>query len=133
MRMTSQSRAGDRRRVGLGRGGERLAADWLAAHDVRVIARNWRCPYGEIDLIAEDATGLVFVEVKTRRGERMGLPEEAITPAKRRHMLASAQAYLAEQQREDAPFRIDVLAVQLSPRGTLVAIRHYANAVGEES
>ena len=123
----------DRRRVGLGRGGEHLAADWLVAHGLRVVARNWRCPYGEVDLIAEDADGLVFVEVKTRRGDRMGLPEEAITPTKRRRLITTVQAYLAEHQREDQPFRIDVLAIQLSPRGTLVEIRHYPHAVGEET
>ena len=63
----------------------------------------------------------------------MGAPEEAITPAKRRHMLASAQAYLLEHEQEDALYRIDVLAVQLSPTGTLLEVRHYQNALtGEE-
>ncbi|MBF6592455.1 MAG: YraN family protein [Ktedonobacterales bacterium] len=122
----------DRRRVALGSGGERLAAAWLVARGMRVIERNWRCPYGELDLIAEEAETLVFVEVKTRRGERMGTPEEAITPAKRRHLVAASLAYLAEHAREDAPYRIDVVAVQLTPAGALVAVRHYANAIALE-
>ena len=123
----------DRRRVGLGRGGEHLAHTWLEAHGMRVLAHNWRCPYGEIDLVADDHGTLVFVEVKTRRGDRLGAPEEAITPAQRRHMVAAAQAYLLAHEREDALYRIDVLAVQLSPTGTLLEVRHYPNALtGEE-
>jgi putative endonuclease len=54
-------------------------ASWLEAHGLRVLARNWRCPYGEIDVIAEDAGELVFVEVKTRRGTALGAPEKVIT------------------------------------------------------
>jgi putative endonuclease len=122
----------DQRRVGLGRGGESLAAAWLEARGMRVIARNWRCPYGEADLITEVEDTLVFVEVKTRRGERHGIPEEAITPAKQRHLIAVAQAFLAEHGREEQPYRIDVLAIQLSPHGTLIEIRHHPNAVGED-
>ena len=49
----------------------------LAAHGYRILGSNWRCVYGELDVIAEDAGELVFVEVKTRRGQAMGLPEEA--------------------------------------------------------
>ncbi len=129
--MTESNRPRDRRRVGLGRGGESLAVTWLEARGMRVLARNWRCPYGEVDVIALQNGVLIFVEVKTRRGERMGAPEEAITPAKRRHMVATAQAYMAERGCEEQPFRLDVLAVQLTPGGTLLEVRHYPNAVGD--
>jgi putative endonuclease len=122
----------DRRRIGLGRGGESLAAAWLEARDMHVLARNWRCEYGEADLIAETSGMLVFVEVKTRRGQRMGAPEEAITPIKRRRLVATAQAYLAAHDRAEQPYRIDVLAIQLSPRGVLVEVRHYPNAIGDD-
>ena len=64
-------------RAALGGAGERLAAGWLEARGYRVLARNWRCVYGELDLIAEEADELVFVEVKTRRGVAHGVPEEA--------------------------------------------------------
>jgi Holliday junction resolvase-like predicted endonuclease len=70
--------------------------------------------------------------VKTRRGDRMGAPEEAITTAKRRHLIAAAQCYLAEHRREEAVVRIDVLAVQLTPAGGLVEVRHYPNAIAQE-
>jgi len=125
----------DAARKRLGASGERLAAGWLEARGYRILARNWRCAYGEIDLIAEreqDGT-LAFVEVKTRRGERLGTPEEAITPTKRRRLIASVQMYLAEQGDESRPYGIDVIAVALEPSGRLRAIRHYPNSVeGEE-
>jgi putative endonuclease len=126
------SKPRDRRRVGLGRGGESLAATWLEARGMRVLARNWRCAYGEADLVAEAAGVLVFIEVKTRRGDVMGAPEEAITATKRRRLIATAQTYLVEHDREQQPYRIDVLAIQLSSHGTLVQIRHYPNAFGDD-
>jgi putative endonuclease len=113
----------------LGGGGERLAAAWLEARGYRIVAANWRCPYGEIDVIAEAAGELVFVEVKTRRGTALGLPEEAVTARKRAHLVAASAAYLQEQGAENRPYRIDVVAVQLAPSGKLLEVRHYPNAV----
>lgn len=69
--------------------------------------------YGELDIIAEEQGELVFVEVTTRRGAAYGVPEEAITANKRAHLVAAAQSYLAENQSEAHPYRIDVIAVQL--------------------
>ena len=118
---------------GLGGAGERLVASWLEARGLRIVARNWHCPYGEIDLIADDAGELVFVEVKTRRGTALGAPEEAITPRKRRHLIAATQTYLAEfEVDEERPYRIDVVAVQLSPSGKLLDVRHYPGAIALE-
>ncbi|HEU5439351.1 MAG TPA: YraN family protein [Ktedonobacterales bacterium] len=118
----------------LGDAGERLAAGWLERRGYAIRARNWRCPYGELDLVAERDGALVFVEVKTRRGERMGTPEEAVTPAKRRRLAASAACYLAEVATgaDDRAYRIDVIAVDLAPSGRLREIRHYPAAVAEE-
>jgi putative endonuclease len=116
-------------RMRLGASGERLAAGWLEARGYQIIATNWHCAYGEADLIAEQARELIFVEVKTRRGDALGAPEEAVTAAKRRKLIATAQTYLMEQGIEDRPFRIDVIAVQLTPAGRLVEIRHYPAAV----
>lgn len=124
------SASGSRKR--LGDAGERLAASWLGARGYHEVARNWRCPYGEIDLIVERKGELVFVEVKTRRGDRLGAPEEAITPTKRGRLINAAQMYLIEHAAEQRPFRIDVVAVQLSSVGKLVAVRHYPASVGAE-
>ncbi|MGZ6390881.1 MAG: YraN family protein, partial [Ktedonobacterales bacterium] len=123
----------------LGDGGERLAATWLEARGYRIVARNWHCPYGEIDLIVEVAATaasggdeIVFVEVKTRRGVAMGTPEEAITQAKRRHLIAAAQCYLAERGEEARAYRIDVIAVDLTTTGTLREVRHYPRCIEAE-
>lgn len=119
-------------RTRLGRSGERLAAAWLEARGYAITARNWHCSYGELDLIAHDRDEIVFVEVKTRRGTRMGAPEEAITRVKRRRLVASALAYLAEQSAEERPYRIDVIAVDLAPSGKLLAVRHFPRCVEME-
>ena len=125
----------------LGDSGELLAARWLEARGYRVIARNWRCLYGEIDLIVESTSptpGLpydevIFVEVKTRRGDALGAPEEAVTALKRRRLIASAQTYLAEQCAEQRPYRIDVVAIALASTGSVSQVRHYPRCVeGQE-
>jgi putative endonuclease len=116
-------------RMRLGASGERLAAGWLEPRGYEIVGANWRCAYGEADLIAERAGELIFVEVKTRRGDSLGAPEEAVTAAKRRKLIATTQTYLMERSAEDRPFRIDVIAVQLTPTGRLVEIRHYPAAV----
>lgn len=119
-------------RARLGRSGERLAAMWLEDRSYSIIGQNWHCPYGELDLIAEDCGELVFVEVKTRRGERMGAPEEAVTRVKRRRIVASALTYLAEHGMEERPYRIDVIAVDLASSGKLLAVRHYPRSIEME-
>ena len=128
-RTTAKANTQTNTRAALGSAGERLAAGWLEARGFRVLARNWRCAYGELDIVAEEAGELVFVEVKTCRGTAYGLPEEAITANKRAHLTAAAQCYLAEAQRETQPYRIDVVAVQLNGQGRLLAVRHHRSAV----
>ena len=111
-----------------GASGERLSAGWLEARGYQIGATNWHCVYDESDLIAERAQDLIFVEVKTRRGDALGAPEEAVTAAKRRKLIATAQTYLMERG-EDRPFRIDVIAVQLTPARRLDGICHYPAAL----
>ncbi|HEU5434457.1 MAG TPA: YraN family protein, partial [Thermomicrobiales bacterium] len=82
-------------RANLGAGGETYARRWLEARGGAFVAANWRCAVGEIDLVMRDGAELVFVEVKTRRGERSGRAEEAVTPAKARRLLASGAAFVA--------------------------------------
>lgn len=113
----------------LGRTGERLAAEALIGRGYRILERNFRCSYGEIDLVAEDEHDLVFVEVKTRRGTLYGRPEEAVTLHKQRKLLEVASSYLDLHSCADRSWRIDVVAVQFSARGQFEEIRIYQHAV----
>ena len=112
----------------LGAWGEGVAATHLEAEGYRIVARNWRCRQGEIDLIAQAGATLVFVEVKTRRGRSMGSPEEALTPRKSRKLIQLAQLYLAEHDL-DVDWRIDLVAVELDTSGKLLRCEHIPNAV----
>ena len=116
-------------RQGLGRTGERLAAERLTQQGYRVLERNFRCTYGEIDLIAEEGDELVFVEVKTRRGVAYGLPEEAVTIRKQQKLVQVATHYLDMHQYAERAWRIDVVAVQMSTQGKLEEIRVHRYAV----
>jgi len=117
-------------RKGLGRLGEELAARKLEAMGYHIHERNWRCPLGEVDIVAKDGDVLAFVEVKTRRGRQFGTPEEAITPAKQARLIELAAAYVQES---DWPgdWRIDVAAVELTSGGKLLRLNIIKNAVGE--
>ena len=118
-------------RQGLGRTGERLAANELIRRGYRVLERNFRCLYGEIDLVAEDGQDLIFVEVKTRRGGAFGLPEEAVTWRKQQKIAQVASYYLDLHACSERSWRIDVVAVQLDRVGKLEEIRVYQHAVIE--
>ncbi len=113
----------------LGDVGEEIAARELIRRGYTVRERNWRCPEGELDIIAEQGEALVFVEVRTRRGDRFGTPEESITLAKRAHLTAAAQAYLQAQSLQDRDWRIDVVAVEMSGRGQLQRVDVIENAI----
>jgi putative endonuclease len=113
----------------LGNQGEKAAASHLADAGYEIVARNVRTPYGEVDLIAQHAGFIVFLEVKTRRSRTHGLPEEAITARKRIRLLASAQHYLQERGLLDSPWRIDVVAIEYSRAGNLERIEVFENAV----
>lgn len=115
-------------RQGLGRTGERLAAEKLISQGYRILERNFRCRYGEIDLVAEDEHDLIFVEVKTRRGCAYGLPEEAVNARKQRKILDVAMCYLDLHNCSERSWRVDVVAVQLNVRGKLEEIRIYQHA-----
>ena len=102
----------------LGRWGEAQAADWLEKRGCVLVAANWRCRFGEIDLIAEDGDFLCFVEVKLRSAGSIGLPREFVDARKRERLRAAASAYLSAHD-IDAPARFDVAEVYQEPDGTL--------------
>lgn len=104
----------------VGAHGERLAEQHLTGLGMVVLARNWRCADGEIDLILRDGADLVFCEVKTRRGTRFGTPAEAIVPGKVRRLRALAARWLAESPVRPREVRFDVVAVVRDGRGPFV-------------
>ncbi len=113
----------------LGKKGEDAAADHLSGKGYTILGRNVRTPSGELDLVATAGEFLVFIEVKARRGRSHGLPEEAITRRKKKHLLASAQYYLQENGGMDQPWRIDVVAIEYGRTGLLERIEVFENAV----
>lgn len=113
----------------LARWGEHLAADYLQKQGYTILESNARTAYGEIDLIARQQNVTVFVEVKTRSSSAFGPPEAAITPRKREHLLASAQAYLQAHPQLDGDWRVDVIAIQRNQQATSPVITHFENAL----
>ncbi len=128
---TVKSQPAPTARQGLGRTGERLAAEALVSKGYCILERNFRCRLGEIDLVAEDEQDLIFVEVKARRGVSFGLPEDALTIRKRRKLMEVASYYLDLHTCSERSWRIDVVAVQFSSNGKLEEIRIYKHAVTE--
>ncbi len=118
-------------RRSLGQRGEQYAAQYLRDLGYAIQARNWRCAVGEIDLVAEKDDVLIFVEVRTRRGDRLGTPEESITRAKRARLIAAAQTYLDEHRQADRDWRIDVIAIEIGPRGEVERCTLIENAIEE--
>ena len=88
---------------------EELCAELLRRAGLRILARNWRCRHGEIDLIAEEGGTLVFAEVRMRSGGGFGGAAESVTAAKRERLLAAARLYLSG--RAEVPARFDVFLV----------------------
>ena len=117
-------------RIGLGRRGENLAVALLESEGYWIIQRNWRCAgLGEIDVIAVDPDDcLVFVEVRARRGDAYGTPEESITGDKKARLKLLAELYVQAFAWAD-DWRIDVVAVEMDSRGRLLRKTHIVNAV----
>ncbi len=101
----------------VGRYGERVVAERLAAIGWEVLERNWRCAWGELDIVAVDHGCVVAVEVKTRRTATYGSPLEAVTPAKLARIRKLLAMWLAAQARTFAEVRIDVVGVTLPAAG----------------
>jgi putative endonuclease len=100
----------------VGAWGERLAAQHLLAAGYRIVARNWRCSAGEVDIIAWHAETLVFCEVKTRRGVGYGTPADAVVFAKARRLRHLAAIWLAANEVHPREVRFDVVSVLVRPR-----------------
>ena len=102
------------KRLTLGRLAEQLAADYLEARGYTVVARNWRRPEGELDLVVARDDLCVFVEVRSRTGVERGHPLETVNASKRARVLRAARLYLDEEHVPGAIFRFDVVGVTFS-------------------
>jgi putative endonuclease len=124
-RVVLGQRGGMRVKDAVGRFGEDLAATYLCDAGLTIVERNWRCPDGELDIVARDGEVLIFVEVKTRSSTAFGDPAEAVNPVKALRLRKLALRWLAEHR--DVPYwsqlRFDVIAVlRLAPGGP--SVRH---------
>ncbi|MBN1662188.1 MAG: YraN family protein [Deltaproteobacteria bacterium] len=103
--------------IGTGKKGEDIAVEYLKHAGYRIIERNYRCVFGEIDIVAQDGDTTVFVEVKSRRSARFGEPQAAVGPAKQRKLSMISLNYLKDKGLLNSKARFDVVAVRLSPSG----------------
>ena len=115
-----------------GDAGEKLAQRYLKKQGYRILETNYLCPVGEIDIVSLHKKVLVFTEVRTRTSNELGTPEESITPLKRSRMRKAAFHYLGSHKKLPDEWRIDVLAVELTPEGKTSRIELIESAVGEE-
>ena len=111
--------------------GEKLARDFLEKQGYHIIETNYRCPEGEIDIVARHKDYLVFVEVRTKKSLEFGIPEESITPAKMQRLRTVAYHY--QQDRSNLPplWRIDVVAIELDHKGKPLRTELIENAVSD--
>ena len=121
MSPTYRRRLGDR--------GEKLAQAFLRSKGYKIIETNYRRREGEIDIIAQTADCLAFIEVRTRRGGQFGAPEESITQAKQKRLEALALEYIQSHENLPPQWRIDVVAIELDDKGYISRIELIENAV----
>lgn len=105
----------DTKKIITGKEGEKIAAAYLKKNGYRIIEINFRCPIGEIDIVAKEKDDLVFVEVKTRKSMELGYPEQAVGIRKQKKMSQLALWYLQKRKVADTNARFDVVAVTLIP------------------
>ncbi len=111
--------------------GEMLAQDFLREHGYNIVETNYRCPHGEIDIIAQDGDCLAFVEVRTRTSFRFGSPEESVTRVKKERLVESTYHYLQAHEGLADDWRIDFVAVEMDESGTPSRIDLLKGAVDE--
>ena len=117
----------------VGKLGEKAARKFLKKRGYRIRETGFRCPRGEIDIIAQQKDYLVFVEVRTKSSLDFGTPEESITQAKKEKLITLALTYTNTHQNLPSLGRIDVVAIVLDDKGQLKRIELIENAVEQVS
>lgn len=117
----------------LGRAGEAYAKTYLENKGYQILAANYRCQFGEIDLVAEESRELVFIEIKSRTGSAYGSGLESITTRKKQHILRTAWHYLELHHKSHWPFRFDVMEVSFDYDGNPVQAELIQNAFAFDS
>ena len=112
----------------IGDWGEQVAVDYLHDNNVKIVGRNIRTNYGEIDILGQKDGVLIFFEVKTRRTEKFGNPEDAVNYVKQEHMKNSALEFIQSNQDMKMDWRIDVIAIYVGKKNKL-QIRWFKNAI----
>jgi putative endonuclease len=115
----------DQRQI-FGQEGERIAERYLSKKGYRLVERNYRCPVGEVDLIVLDRRVIVFVEVKTRRHERFGVPLESVHTRKQQKMIKAALWFLSDHKLHERDARFDVVGISFG--GQEPVVEHIENA-----
>jgi putative endonuclease len=108
----------------LGRFGEVWARGYLARNGYRILETNVRYRTGEIDIVAEDETGLVFVEVKCRRSSGYGSAVEAVSAAKYARLARAVETYVQQHHERATEYRLDVIALEVDRRGNISEVTH---------
>ena len=112
----------DKTKITTGKEGEKIAADFLKKSGYRIIDKNFRCPLGEIDIVAREKGAIVFVEVKTRKSSELGYPEEAEGVRKQKKMSQLAMWYLQKKKIIDISARFDVIAITMLSSGNEIKL-----------
>ncbi len=113
----------------LGSEGERAARSYLQSQGYNILECNYRCRYGEIDIVATDGEDMVFVEVRTKRSKSFGTPEESLSKAKQRRLILTSESYLQACEALPDHWRIDLVSVRFSPGTETPRIDHMKHAV----
>lgn len=119
--MTYQRKIGDK--------GEQIAADYLADRGYQLLDKNFITRFGELDLVADEAGTVVFVEVKTRTSTTFGLPEASVTPTKMDRIQNAGLLWLQAHPEAPGDWRIDVIAIMIDHQGEILDIQHFINVI----
>ena len=112
--------------ISLGKKGEDEAARFLASLGYRLLERNYRCRFGEVDLIAKDGQSIVFVEVKTRANENYGTPKHSVDDRKQRRISLASQDYMVKKGLTESAARFDVVSITEDKNG--FSVEHVIDA-----